>query len=342
MCTAISFVTEDHYFGRNLDLEYSYQESITITPRNYPFSFRKVDNMSNHYAMIGMAYVVDDYPLYYDAVNEKGLAMAGLSFEGNACYYKEDPNKENVTPFELIPFFLGQCTSVDEAEEMLTAVNVLDEAFSDSLPLSPLHWMISDGKRSIVLETLGNGMRIYENPTGVLTNNPPFRYQLFGLNNYMSLSKEQPVNSFSENLPLKVYSKGMGAIGLPGDLSSSSRFIRAVFTKENSVCGHGEMESVGQFFHILGAVEQQRGLVHIVKEIGMRKNTQAGENVQDGNCYEITVYSSCCNTSKGIYYYKTYNNSQITAVDMYKENLDGQRLVAYPMLTGQQIKWQNR
>lgn len=325
MCTAISFVAKDHYFGRNLDLEYSYQESITITPRNYPFAFRRVDNINNHYAMIGMAYVVDDYPLYYDAINEKGLGMAGLSFEGNASYYKEDDTKENITPFEFIPYILSQCEDVDEAEELLTTVNILDESFSSTLPLSPLHWMISDGNRSIVVETLENGMRIYENPTGVLTNNPPFRYQLFGLNNYMSLSKEQPVNSFAENLPLKVYSKGMGAIGLPGDLSSSSRFIRAVFTKENSICESGELESIGQFFHILSAVEQQRGLVRL----------------QNGK-YEITIYSACCNASKGIYYYKTYDNSQITAVDMYKENLDGQRLVSYPMLTGQQVKWQNR
>ncbi len=324
MCTAISFSTDDHYFGRNLDLEYSYQESITITPRNYTFLLRNGVRQGNHYAMIGMAYVVDDYPLYYDAVNEKGLGMAGLSFEGNAHYYTKVAGKENVTPFEFIPYILGRCATVDEVEEKLAEVNIVNEAFSKDLPLSQLHWMISDKKRSIVVETLSNGMRIYENPTGVLTNNPPFRQQLFGLNNYMSLSKEMPVNTFAENIPLKVYSRGMGALGLPGDLSSMSRFVRAVFTKENSVCGTGEMESVGQFFHILGAVEQQRGLVRL-----------------DDN-YEITVYSSCCNTDKGVYYYKTYDNSQITAVDMYKGNLDSQHLLSYPLLTGQQVKWQNR
>lgn len=338
MCTAISFSTEDHYFGRNLDLEYSYQESITITPRNYPFVFRNGERLANHYAMIGMAYVVDDYPLYYDAVNEKGLGMAGLSFEGNAHYYSEDAQKDNVTPFEFIPYILGKCATVDEAEEILTGVNIVNEAFSKDLPLSQLHWMISDKERSIVVETLSNGMRVYPNPTGVLTNNPPFRQQLFGLNNYMSLSKEMPTNTFAENIPLKVYSRGMGALGLPGDLSSMSRFVRAVFTKENSVCGNGEMESVSQFFHILGAVEQQRGLVHIVKE-GQHSD---GMTFTDNNDYEITIYSACCNSDKGIYYYKTYDNSQITAVDMHKGNLDSQRLSSYPLLTGQQIKWQNR
>ena len=324
MCTAISFSTEDHYFGRNLDLEYSYQETVTVTPRNYPFMFRNGEKQGNHYAMIGMAYVVDDYPLYYDAINEKGLGMAGLSFEGNAHYYAEVAGKENVTPFEFIPYILGRCTTVDEAEEKLSEVNIVDEAYSKDLPLSQLHWMISDKTRSIVVETLSNGMRIYENPTGVLTNNPPFRQHLFGLNNYMSLSKEMPVNTFAENIPLKVYSKGMGALGLPGDLSSMSRFVRAVFAKENSICGNSEMESVSQFFHILSAVEQQRGLVQVDDK------------------YEITIYSSCCNTDKGIYYYKTYDNSQITAVDMHKGNLDSQRLLSYPLLSGQQIRWQNR
>lgn len=338
MCTAISFSTEDHYFGRNLDLEYSYQESVTITPRNYPFVFRKVNRVNNHHAIIGMAYVVEEYPLYYDAINERGLGMAGLSFEGSACYYRDAPEKENVASFELIPYILGQCASVDEAEEMLTKVNIVDEAFDVDLPTSPLHWMISDKERSIVVETLSGGMRVYANPTGTLTNNPPFRQQLFGLNNYMSLSREMPVNSFSENIPLKVYSRGMGAMGMPGDLSSMSRFVRAVFTKENSICSKGEMESVSQFFHILSSVEQQRGLVHIVKD-NENGNGLFSVNKEE---YEITVYSSCCNSDKGIYYYKTYDNSQITAVDMYKENLDGQRLVSYPLLTGQQIKWQNR
>lgn len=343
MCTAISFTTEDHYFGRNLDLEYSYQESVTITPRNYPFVFRKIDNQNNHYAMIGMSYVVDNYPLYYDAVNEKGLGMAGLSFEGNACYYSVDSTKDNVTPFEFIPYILGSCATVDEAEEILTKVNIINEAFSKNLPLSQLHWMISDRERSIVVETLSGGMRVYPNPTGVLTNNPPFRQQLFALNNYMSLSREVPVNTFSENIPLKVYSRGMGAMGLPGDLSSMSRFVRATFTKENSICGNGEAESVSQFFHILGAVEQQRGLVHIVKESQKQNDNRTYEyGNSEAENYEITVYSSCCNANRGIYYYKTYDNSQITAVDMHKENLDSQRLSAYPLLTGLQVKWQNR
>lgn len=324
MCTAISYKTKDHYFGRNMDYEYSYEESVTITPRNYPFFFRRVKPLQNHYAMIGVAYVVEDYPLYYEATNEKGLSMAGLNFPGNAVYHVEIEDKDNVAPFEFIPWILGQCATIDECKELLLRMNMVNIHFSENLPLSPLHWLISDRDKSITVESVKDGLKVYDNPVGVLTNNPPFETQMFCLNNYMGLSREQIENRFAKELDLQTYSRGMGAIGLPGDLSSTSRFVKASFTKLNSVSGDSESESISQFFHILTSVEQQRGCVHM-----------------DNGQYEITIYSSCCNTDKGIYYYTTYENSQITAVDMYREKLDGDIPVSYPLVTGQQISWQN-
>lgn len=314
MCTAISLTTQDHYFGRNLDLEYSYIETITITPRNFPFSFRQKKTISQHYAMIGTAFVQDNYPLYYDATNEKGLSMAGLNFPENAYYFPSDEEKDNITPFEFIPWILVQCASVSEARVLLDKINLLDVAFSDALPLSPLHWMIADKVESIVVESTRDGLFIHDNPVGVLTNNPPFEMQLFHLNNYMNLSNDPPENHFAEHLDLKKYSTGMGAMGLPGDWSSQSRFVRASFVKMNSKCGSSEEESVSQFFHLLGSVEFPRGCVEMEKDV-----------------YEITVYSSCCNTDKGIYYYKTYENHDITAVDMHREDLESTELICYPM-----------
>lgn len=324
MCTAISYKTKDHYFGRNMDYEYSYEESVTITPRNYPFYFRKAKPMQKHYAMIGVAYVVEDYPLYYEATNEKGLSMAGLNFPGNAVYHIEVEGKDNIAPFEFIPWILGQCATIEECKDLLANVNMVKINFSEKLLLSPLHWMISDRESSITVESVKDGLKVYDNPIGVLTNNPPFETQMFMLNNYMGLSKEPMENRFSKDLTLDAYSRGMGAIGLPGDLSSTSRFVKAAFTKLNSVSGDSESESISQFFHILTSVEQQRGCVHM-----------------GGGQYEITIYSSCCNTDKGIYYYTTYENNQITAVDMYREDLEGNVPVAYPLVTGQQISWQN-
>ncbi len=324
MCTAATYKTKDHYFGRNLDLEFSYKETVTVTPRNYEFNFRNVGSVKTHYALIGMSYVMNDYPLYYDATNERGLSMAGLNFPGNAYYGEIKDGKDNVAPFEFIPYILCQCSTVEEAKEKLNNLNIANINFSDELPASPLHWIIADMDSSITVESVKDGLKVYDNPVGILTNNPTFDIHMFNLNNYMSMSIEPPKNNFSDKLNLTAYSRGMGALGLPGDLSSASRFVKATFTKMNSLSGDSENESISQFFHILDSVCQQRGCVHM------------GENQ-----YEITIYSSCVNTDKGIYYYKTYDNSQISAVDMHKEDLDSDKLVNYDLIKEGQILYQN-
>ena len=324
MCTAATYHTNDHYFGRTLDYEVSYGEEAVITPRNYPFQFRHMGSLLQHYAIIGMATVAGDYPLYYDATNEKGLSMAGLNFPGNADYKPLAVQRDNVATFELIPWLLGQCATVAEAKVYLARMNLANTPFSPQFPVSPLHWILADRECAITIESVREGIRIYDNPVGILTNNPPFDYQMTNLTNYMSLSAEPPENHFSDQLDLTPYSRGMGMLGMPGDLSSASRFVRAAFTKLHSISGASESESISQFFHILGAVAQQRGCV----------------NMGQGK-YEITIYTSCCNTDRGIYYYTTYENSQITGVDMHRENLEGQALVRYPLITGQQINMQN-
>lgn len=325
MCTAVTYQTKDFYFGRTLDYESSYGEEITITPRNYCFDFRSMGKMEKHYAIIGMAHVAEGYPLYYDAVNEKGLGIAGLNFVGNARYAAQVcTDKDNVAVFELIPWILGQCASVQEARLLIERINLLDTPFNAQLPTAQLHWLIADYREAVTLEAVEDGVKIYDNPVGALTNNPPFQEQMFQLNNYMSLSPCNPVNHFSDKLNLQQYSRGMGALGLPGDLSSQSRFVRVAFTKMNSVCSGSEAESVSQFFHIIGCVEQQKGCC----------------DVGDGQ-YEFTIYTSCCNADKGIYYYTSYENHQISAVRLYGENLDSEQLVRYTPIRKEQIRMQN-
>ena len=324
MCTAVTYHTQDHYFGRNLDLEGSFGESVVIAPRKFPFSFQMAPTSSPHYAIIGMAHIADGYPLYYDAVNEAGVAMAGLNFPDNACYLPAVTERDNIAPFEFIPWILSQCSSLSQVRQLLRRIHLTALNFSPELPLTPLHWMIADTSGSMVVEPLREGLRVYDNPVGVLTNNPPFDFQLTHLRSYLTLSREPAANTFSDTLDLQPYSRGMGAMGLPGDLSSSSRFIRAAFTRLNSVSGSSEEESVSQFFHILTSVEQQRGCVHL------------------GNgAYEHTLYSSCCNLERGIYYYTTYENRQVTAVRLYRESLDAARLISYPLRAAPSFDMQN-
>lgn len=311
MCTAISYKNKNAYFGRNLDLERGYGESVVITPRRYPLKMRHTQLTSPHYAMIGMAAVADNFPLYFEATNEKGLSAAGLNFPQNAVYHSYDDQKDNVAPFEFIPWILGQCESVEEAKHLVEKTNLVNVNFSERLPLSPLHWMISDKKHSIVAEPLESGLKVYDNPFEVLTNNPTFDYHSTNINNYMGLSTGPASNSFGDDIPLQNYSLGMGAIGLPGDFSSASRFVRAFFVKENSVSKNDEISNVNQFFHILNSVAMPKGCVW----------------TKDG--FEYTRYSSCCNADTGVYYYTTYENLQITSVAMHGVDLEQSHLYTY-------------
>ena len=311
MCTAICYRSNASYFGRNLDLDCGYGEGIVITPRNYEIKMRCEKPLKSHYAMIGMATVADDYPLYYEAANEKGLCIAGLNFPENAVYRHFADGNDNVAPFELIPWILAQCACVDEAKALLAKINLINIDFNEQLPLSPLHWMISDNKCSIVAEPLKDGLKIYDNPFEVLTNNPPFEYHCTNVSNYMGLSAGPSTSRFRERIPVKNYGLGMGALGLPGDYSSASRFIRALFVKENSVSEHNEKSNVNQFFHILNSVAMPMGCVRSA----------------DG--FEYTHYSSCCNMDMGIYYYTTYDELEILAINMHEVDLNQSELYTY-------------
>ena len=372
MCTAIKYKTRSSYFGRNLDLEYSLGEGVIITPRNYPFSFLHTGKITSHYAIMGIGIERDGYPLYYDAINERGLWMAGLNFphsgwygapkEGDvasfelipyllgrcatvaqakevlmhlwvcdtafsaayAAYNRGRCNTLNLGSFELIPYILSKCASTKDAEAILKDANLTSDAFSPSMPPTPLHWIVCDSERCIVVEPVKDGLKVQENTIGVLTNSPPFDYQMQNLTSYLSLTPYPPASRFSENVRLEPCSRGMGGIGLPGDVSSTSRFVRAAFNLSNSCSGESEYESIGQFFHIMASVAQISGVVRL-----------------DEGKLERTQYTSCVNAKTLVYYYTTYENTMPCAVDMNREALDSEEIVIYPLLREMKIEMQN-
>lgn len=319
MCTAFYTRKNGHYFGRNLDLDRSLGEMVIITPRNVVLQFRREGAISKHYAFLGMG-VQAQQPLYYDGVNEMGLCMAGLNFPGNAVYHPQMPGKANVAPFELIPWVLARCATVRQARDLLEKTNVLDLTFHPAIGHSPLHWIISGTDGSLTVESQADGLHIYENRVEVLTNNPPFPYHVFQLNNYRHLNPKTPDNTFLPEQDLEVYCQGLGAVGLPGDVSSMSRFVRAAFYAHNSQWE----DPVGQVFHILDAVKMVKGACG------------TGEGTWDE-----TVYSACMDADAGKYYYVTCGNRRITCVDLHKENLEGREVVCFPLVKGQDILPQN-
>jgi choloylglycine hydrolase len=325
MCTSILYNAGDHYFGRNLDLEVSFGQEVVVTPRNYQFNFRRVPSMGHHYAIIGMALVKDNYPLYFDGANEEGLGMAGLNFDGPAHYFPLEEGKDNVSPFELIPYILGQCKNVAEARELLKKLNLVNINFSDQLQLSPLHWLIADRSgKSIVVESTVTGLHVYDNPVNVLTNNPEFPGQLTNLANYQGISPTTPPNQLAPDVNLAAYSRGLGSHMLPGGMDSASRFVKEVFTLHHAPIGKNELENVTNYFHCLHAVEQQEGLDEVVP-----------------GKFEATIYSDGINLSTGTFYYTTYQNNQINAVQLHHTDLNRQELALFPLQTEQVLHFQN-
>lgn len=318
MCTAITFSAGGFYFGRTLDYEHSFGEEIVFTPRRYPLPFRQLPAIGHHHAILGVAHVENGYPLYYDAMNDRGLCMAGLNFVGFAQY--SNSARDPVAAFELIPWILSQCQSVAQARVLLAHTAVTETPFSPSLHAARLHWLIADRVEAITVEAMSDGLHIHDNPAGVLTNNPPFPEQMRHLANFAHLSALPARNQFP--IELTPVSRGTGAVGLPGDLSSPSRFVRAAFTKHHAA-RHG-LNPVSQFFHILGAVEQTMGCCRL----------------EDGSLPH-TLYTSCCDADHGIYYCTTYHSRRICGIDMNRENPEGEALIRYRLATQEDILFQN-
>lgn len=316
MCTAISDHGHVHLFGRTLDLEYSYNEKIVITPREFVFKWRDGDESPSGHAIIGVAHIDGEYPLYYDAINEKGLAIAALNFPEFAKYHSRSSYQTNVAPFEFIPKILRKCKNVREALEILDDVNLTNTNFSSSLKATPLHWLIADKNSSITVEPMADGLKIYENKLGVLTNSPPFPYHEANLSSYIALSAYPKENTLCPDVELKTYSRGIGGIGLPGDFSSTSRFIKCVFAKNNT--DREELylykKEISRFFRILDTVSVPLGTV----------KTDDRQSIS-------TVYTSCADTEHGIYYFTTYGCRRIRAVNMNGYDLDSKELISFLM-----------
>ena len=325
MCTALTWNNGDFYFGRNMDIGYNFGERVVVTPRGYEIRLKTKNTIRTKYAIIGMASVVENYPLYAEAMNEKGLCIAGLNFPNNAYYPPHEvEGKHNITPYELTLYLLGCLTSTSEARVILENVSILGIRFRNDIPLATLHFMLSDRERSIVVEQTREGLKIYDNPLGVMTNNPTFDFHLTNLNNYLSCSPIESTNHLTNLTSLAPLGHGSGGLGLPGDSTTVSRFVRTVFNKSHSFCTKNEEDNLSHFFHMLDNVSVVRGCA-----------------VSLDNTADYTTYASCMNVSRGIFYYKTYENNRITAIRLTDKNSSAKALSTYELQTKQDISFVN-
>lgn len=317
MCTGLALETKDglHLFGRNMDIEYSFNQSIIFIPRNF-----KCVNKSNKkelttkYAVLGMGTIFDDYPTFADGMNEKGLGCAGLNFPVYVSYSKEDiEGKTNIPVYNFLLWVLANFSSVEEVKEALKNANIVDIPISENIPNTTLHCMISDitGK-SIVVEQTKEKLNVFDNNIGVLTNSPTFDWHVANLNQYVGLRYNQVPEFKLGDQSLTALGQGTGLVGLPGDFTPASRFIRVAFLRDAMIKNDKDSIDLIEFFHILNNVAMVRGSTRTVEEKS-----------------DLTQYTSCMCLEKGIYYYNTYENNQINAIDMNKENLDGNEIKTY-------------
>lgn len=264
MCTSIRLKGKNTYFGRNMDIECSFGESVVLAPRNFKIDFKKEKSIDSHYAILGTAALVDGYPLYADAFNEKGLCIAGLNFPRNTRYIsidKSNSEKRKIAPYELPLFLLSQCKSVEECVSILKNTEITDIDFNDRVKVTDLHWHIADKRSSIAVECLERGMAVTENKANVLTNNPQLEMQIQSLAAYQNLTPNPPKNRLSEIFDLEGIGKGFGSLGLPGDFSSPSRFVKAAYLTALSDMLPEEDVGIPQLFSILHSVSVPKGSV---------------------------------------------------------------------------------
>ncbi len=307
MCTSIALTSGEFCFGRTLDLDRDFGDRAVITPRNYVMTLRCGEVIRRHLAFIGMAAVIDGHALYADGMNEAGVCIAALEFSSNA-YYPGVPasSKRGIAPFEVIPYLLGVCESLDEVRKKLKEISIVDVPFSDEVPNSALHWHVADESGSLVIESTKNGMSVYENRYGVLANNPPFPFHRDNCTLYLNSTNKSAQDSGA--LGEDIFCNGVMGRGIPGDYTSPSRFVRAAWL--NRYIKYGDGEGVGAAFTLLGAVAPPCEVI-----------------IGEGGAAHYMRYTAVMNKNSLSYSYKRGFDTQIHTTHMKKESLDGEALI---------------
>ena len=314
MCTGVRFDDQagNMYFGRNLDWSVGYGQKVVITPRGYKYKSAFLGEMANSPAIIGMGIIADNVPLYFDCANEHGLAVAGLNFPGYADYAPNPiENKTNVAAYEFPLWVALNFTSVDEVKKALLEVAIVAKPLNKQYPVSELHWLIGDAKKSIVVEYTKNGMEIFENEVDILTNQPGYEWHKENLRNYMNLFPVMPKEIRWDKARMKAFGTGSLMRGLPGGFYSTDRFVRVAYFNTHYPLQPDEASNISRLFHTLAGVAMIDGAAAMA----------------DGT-FEKTIYTGGYSTASQTYYYNTYDNPAIQKVAMKDYDLDSKELIS--------------
>ena len=307
MCTAIHVKTQfgNTFLGRTMDFSYPLDPELYVIPRGYEWTnILNTHTIKTNYTFMGIGQ--DIAPITFaDGVNEMGFAIAVLYFPGYAVYDSIDLHNNqtlSISALEVTKFLLSTCGSVEDATQILETIRIVGIEDEVTQSVAPLHWIMADKSgRCSVIEKMEDGLHIINNSIGVLSNSPNFMWHMTNLNSYMNITSTQKEEANWDSVVLKPFGQGAGTFGLPGDYTPPSRFVRAAFQKTHTFYSNNQSEAIIACFHIMESVSIPKGVV-----------------ITNRQTNDYTQYTAFIDLTTSQYFFKTYDNSQIIAVEFPK------------------------
>lgn len=302
MCTAVHFYGSDgsSYLGRNLDWGCGYGEKVRIMPKGFPLDYAFLESKPAPHAVIGMCVDFNNYPLFFDCGNDAGLAVAGLNHPGCSEYAPQaKESMTNIAAYEFPVWVAANFETIDQVQKALADALVVAKPAAEHFPVSYLHWIIGDRKRSIVVESRADGLHVFDNPVDVLANHPEFEWHLTNLRTYITARPDSPAAATWSKLELPPFGAGAGMRGIPGDAYSPSRFVKAAYLNAFYPTQESEHDNVIRCFRTLENVSMVKGSA-----------------IMPSGDAEYTLYTSCFSAATGCYYYSTYDNPAIRRAEL--------------------------
>jgi choloylglycine hydrolase len=334
-CTGIMLTAGDGtvVHARTLEFAIDLHSDVIMVPRGYARVGTTPDGKQGvkwkaKYASVGANGV--GMPVIFDGVNEKGLSSGLFYFPTTAGYmsYTAADAGKTLAPWEVGSWMLENFASVEEVKANIGTIVVPAVVFQEWGFAPPVHFIVQDASgQSIVIEYVGGKLNVHDNPLGVITNSPAFDWHMTNLRNYVnfSMSNVPPIKLGS--VKLEPFGQGSGMLGIPGDFTPPSRFVRAVAFSQSVLPSQTGQDAVLEAFHVLNQFDIPKGAA------------REHEKDEHGNVLaDYTIWTSASDLKARRFYFRTYDNSQIRMVDLMRMNVDAKEIIMISMKGGETIK----
>ncbi len=334
-CTGIRLTAEDGsvIHARTLEFAVDIDSDVIVVPRGYSRIGSTPDGKDglkwkSKYASVGANGV--EMPFIFDGFNEKGLAIGLFYFPGTAKYmdYQATDAGKTIAPWEIGSWILENFATVEEVKENAAKIVVPEVVFEAWGFTPPVHYVVHDASgKSIVIEYVGGKLNIHDDPLGVLTNSPAFDWHMTNLRNYVNFSLVNVSPVQLGPVTLTPLGQGSGMLGLPGDFTPPSRFIRAAAFSQSVLPSKTGRDAVIEAFHILNNFDIPKGAA------------RDHEKDEHGNILaDYTLWTSASDLKARQFFFRTYANSRIRMVDLKKIDPEAKEIKTISMKGEEEIE----